>query len=167
LLVALLLSPSPARAGELIAGTFVHDIATPLTKSGQEHGIDLQIGWRGNRIEALRVIGAPSPHVYALVNTAGDTSFASAGISWRLGRKVYLRPGIGLAVHNGPDRDDATPDRIWFGSRILFAPELAAGIQLGDRVALEATWLHYSHAQLFSHQNPGIDDFGVRLSLGF
>ena len=168
LLVAPLLSfASPARAGELIAGAFVHDVHTPLTKSGQENGIDLQLGWRGGRIEALRFVGAPSPHVYALVNTNGDTSFASAGLSWRIGGRVYLRPGIGLAIHNGPDRDDATADRIWFGSRVLFAPELAAGVRLRDRVAIEAAWLHYSHAQLFGHQNPGIDNFGVRLNFGF
>ena len=50
------------------------------------------------------------------------------------------------------------------GSRILFAPELGVGYQLSERMSLEATWVHLSHGQLFSRQNPGMDSLGVRLS---
>jgi len=162
-----ILAATPANAGEIFGGVYVHDVDTPLTASGQENGIDLNLGWRGGRIDALRFIGAPSPHVYVLVNTAGNMSFASGGISWQIGKKYYLRPGIGVAIHNGPDREDVTPQRIWFGSRILFAPELAAGVRLNDRFAIEASWLHFSHAQIFGRQNPGIDNFGVRAGYRF
>jgi hypothetical protein len=157
------LSAAPAAAGEIFAGVYAHNVATPLTATEREGGADFQLGWRGGRIEALRALGAPSPHIYALVNSDGDTNFASAGISWRWGGRVYLRPGIGLAIHDGPSRSEATADRIWFGSRILFAPEISAGVRLSDRVAVEASWLHFSHAQLFGRQNPGSDQFGVRV----
>jgi lipid A 3-O-deacylase len=157
------LCAAPAAAGEIFAGVYAHNVETPLTARGAENGADLQLGWRGGRIEALRALGAPSPHVYALVNTAGDTNFASVGISWRWGRRLYLRPGIGIAIHDGPSRSEATADRVWFGSRILFAPELGAGVRLSDRIAIEASWVHFSHAQLFGRQNPGSDQFGLRL----
>jgi len=163
-LVVLVACAAPAQAGEIFAGVYAHNVETPLTARGAEDGVDLQLGWRGERIAALRMLGAPSPHVYALANTNGDTSFASAGLSWRLGGRLYLRPGIGLAVHNGPSRSEATPDRVWFGSKLLFAPELGAGIQLGPKIALEASWVHFSHAQLFGRQNPGSDQLGVRLN---
>jgi hypothetical protein len=153
----------PAAAGEIFAGVYAHNVETPLTTAG-EGGADFQLGWRGGRIEALRALGAPSPHVYALVNSDGDTSFASLGISWRWGDRVYLRPGIGIAIHDGPSRSEATADRVWFGSQVLFAPEISAGARLGERIAIEASWIHFSHAQLFGRQNPGSDQFGVRLN---
>jgi lipid A 3-O-deacylase len=154
----------PASAGEVFGGAFVHDVATPLNKAGQEHGIDIHAGWRGERIAALALIGRPSPHLYAAINTAGDTNFAVAGLGWKLGSRVYIRPGIGLAIHDGPNYADGTPQRIWFGSRILFAPEVSIGTRLSERMSLEASWVHFSHAQIFGHQNPGTDSFGVRLN---
>lgn len=159
-----LIAPAPAAAGELFGGAFVHDIDTPFSLSGQERGLDLHLGWRGGRIEALRFAGRPRPHAYASVNSSGDTSFASAGLSWKVGGRLYLRPGIGVAVHNGPGRGDADPERIRFGSRILFAPEVAAGLQLSKRLSAEAAWVHFSHAQLLGAHNPGTDSFGIRLN---
>ena len=51
-----------------------------------------------------------------------------------------------------------------FGSRILFEPEIGIGYQVSERVAVEAAWVHVSHAQLLSRQNPGMDSIGIRLS---
>ena len=51
-----------------------------------------------------------------------------------------------------------------FGSRVLFAPELGVGYQASERVAIEASWVHISNAQLLSRQNPGMDSVGIRLS---
>ena len=39
------------------------------------------------------------------------------------------------------------------------------GARVNDRLSLEASWVHMSHATLFSHENPGIDNLGVRLNL--
>lgn len=129
--------------------------------------MDLHLGWRGDPMRALKVIGSPAPHVYVIANTAGNTNFAVAGIDWKIGGKVYVRPGIGLAVHDGPRRGHASPDRIDFGSRVLFAPELGLGMQTGKRSSLELSWVHFSHAQLFGRQNPGSDSFGVRLNFRY
>lgn len=157
----------PAAAGELFGGAFVHDVDTPFSMSGQERGLDLHLGWRGGRIEALRFAGRPRPHLYAAVNASGDTSFAAAGLSWKVGGRLYLRPGFGIAVHDGIGRDDADRERIYFGSRILFAPEVAAGFQLSERLSAEASWVHFSHAQLLAPHNPGTDSFGIRLNFRY
>jgi lipid A 3-O-deacylase len=166
LLLPLALASSPSLAGEIFGGIYAHDVPTPLTKSGIERGAEIHFGVRGARIEALRAIGAPSPHLYGALTTAAGANYAVAGVSWRIGGQVYFRPGIGLAVHDGPV-NRRLPGRIDFGSRILFAPEVAAGVQLTERASAELSWVHLSHAQLFSPHNPGMDSFGVRVNYRF
>ena len=163
----LALAATPAAAQEIFGGVYAHDVKTGLTKSGIEEGVNLQVGWRGERIGALRAIGSPSPYAFASINSEGNTHFAAAGISWKFGDKVYVRPGIGLAVHTGPGRVVPGDDRIDFGSRILFEPEIGLGVQVNPRLSVEASWVHLSHATLFSGQNPGLDTIGVRLNYRF
>ena len=165
--LALAAAASPAGADEIFGGLYAHDVDTGLTKSGFEQGVDLELGWRGERIGALRFIGRPRPHAFVSLNSAGDTHFAAAGIDWKIGGAVYVRPGIGLAVHSGSDDRFQRTDRIAFGSRILFAPEIGLGLRANDRLSVEASWVHLSHAQLFSRQNPGIDTIGIRLNYRF
>jgi len=162
---ALALAAAPAQAGEIFGGVLVHDVDTGLTKSGIEEGVDLEVGWRGEKMRFLP--GGPQPHAFVSLNSGGNTHFASAGISWKIGKTVYLRPGVGLAVHTGPGRVVPGDDRIDFGARILFAPEIGLGVQLGERASVEASWVHLSHGQLFSPQNPGLDTIGVRLNYRF
>jgi hypothetical protein len=157
----------PALADEVFGGVYSHDVKTGLTKSGFERGADFQLGWRGGRIEALRAVGAPSPHVFGSLNSTGATHYAAAGISWKIGRSFYGRPGVGLAVHSGPGRVVPGDGRIDFGSRILFALEMGLGAQLNEQLSVEASIVHLSHGQLFSPQNPGLDNIGVRLNYRF
>ena len=78
----------------------------------------------------------------------------------------YVRPGIGLAVHTGSSAnfDNRFNDKIEFGSRILFEPELGVGARINDRMTIEASWVHLSHATFLGGQNPGIDNIGARLN---
>jgi lipid A 3-O-deacylase len=154
---------APAQAGEVFGGVYVHDVDTPLTKSGIEHGADLQLGYRGGRIGHTPL----QPYLFGALNTAGDTSYAAIGLSAKFGDRIYVRPGIGIAIHNGSAKkfQDLTNDKIDFGSRVLFEPEIGLGVRVTGRASVEASWVHMSHAQLFGHQNPGIDNFGVRLNL--
>ncbi len=153
----------PAEAGEVFGGIFVHDVDTFLTHSGVEGGMDLQLGYRWDPLMAGK---GPQPYVFAAVNSSGETHYAAAGLSFKFGDKVYVRPGLGIAVHTGSagDFDHFGHDHIDFGSRILFEPELGLGFRIGDRATIEASWVHLSHAQILSRQNPGIDNFGVRLN---
>jgi hypothetical protein len=159
----LLAVPVPATAGELFGGLYVHDVDTPITASGVEGGADIQLGWRGGNIGRTPL----QPYIFGALNTAGKTSYAAAGLSAKFGKRIYVRPGLGIAIHNGSasNVNDPTNHRIEFGSRVLFEPELGIGAELNDRLSLEASWVHMSHAQLFGRQNPGIDNFGVRLNL--
>ena len=156
--------PSQAGAGELFGGLYKHDVSTPLNLSGNvEQGMDVQLGYRGGRIGHTPL----EPYAFGALNTAGDTSYAAAGLSARFGKSIYVRPGLGIAVHTGSAKDfeDPSNGKIDFGSRVLFEPELGVGAQVNGRLSVEASWVHMSHAQLFGHQNPGIDNIGFRMNL--
>jgi hypothetical protein len=155
-----LAAATPAQAGELFGGLYVHDVDTPLTKSGIEGGMDVQLGYRWDRIGRTPL----QPYAFAAANTAGETHYAALGLSAKFGDRVFVRPGLGIAVHTGSDDKFNRTDKIAFGSRVLFEPELGGGMRLSDRATLEASWVHMSHAQLFGRQNPGIDNIGARLS---
>lgn len=157
----LALAPVAADANELFAGAFVHDVESPLTKSGIEGGVDLQLGWRGERIA-----GSPfQPYLFGSFHSEGQSHFVAAGISARFGDRFFIRPGIGIALHGGAADEFQRTDRIAFGSRILFEPELGIGARLSERLSIEASIVHLSHGRLFSAQNPGMDSIGARLTV--
>lgn len=168
LVLAACLVASPAAAQEVFIGLADHGVETPFTFDTEEGGADLQAGYRFAPIDGLSAIGKPAPYVIASVNTKGDTSFVGAGLAWTIGKgPVYLRPGVGLVVHDGPDRrvDSTGTFRTELGSRVLFEPELGLGVRVSPRVSIEANWSHISHARLFNaEQNPGIDMIGLRLN---
>ena len=162
---ALAFTASPACAGELFGGIYKHAVDTPFSlEGGREQGVDFQLGYRGGRL--FPGLGL-QPYVFGALNSAGDTSYAAAGVSWKFGDKLFIRPGLGLAIHNGSADKFDRPDRIALGSRILFEPELGIGVRVAPRLTLEASWAHMSHATLFGRQNPGIDNIGARVSVGF
>lgn len=160
------LTAAPALADELYLGVSEHAIDTPLSLATFENGQDLQLGYRTAPIEGLGAIGRPSAYLHGQVSLDGETSFAAVGLSWKIGNKVYLRPGIGLAIHTDKISEfRANGERIDLGSRVLFEPELAVGVKLNEKLAAELSWVHVSHATLFSGQNPGMDFIGARLVL--
>jgi lipid A 3-O-deacylase len=159
--IPLILASAPAQARELFGGVFVHDVRLPTDKSGIEGGLDLQVGYRGGRI-ALTPL---QPYIFGALNTAGQTSYAAVGLSAKFGHSIYIRPGLGVAIHNGSAGKFFRTDKIAFGSRVLFEPEIGVGTRINDRLSIEASWVHMSHAQLFGRENPGIDNLGLRLNL--
>lgn len=154
--------PTAASANELFGGVHAHGVKTPFSlEADREDGIDFSLGVRGNRIA-----GTPlQPHLFAQVNSNGGTNFLAAGLSAKFGERFYIRPGVGVAIHDGSASKVDRPDRLALGSRVLFEPELAVGAAINDRWSVEASWVHLSHAQLFSSQNPGIDNIGVRVNV--
>lgn len=155
--------PLPAHASELFGGLYVHDIDSPLTKSGIENGMDVQLGYRWDRIGKTPI----QPYVLGALNTSGETHYVAAGLSVKFGDRLYIRPGLGIAVHSGDNRDfeDPSDDDIEFGSSVLFAPEVGIGFAINDRASIEASLIHLSHGQIFGGQNPGIDNVGIRFNL--
>lgn len=156
--------PVPAAAREVFAGVTTSDIDVSIDVD--EGGTDLQLGYRTAPVAALRLIGRPSVQIFGSVNVAADTSFVAAGLSWKLTRgPVFVRPGLGMAVHDGPSRRvRAGGTRTDLGSRILFTPEIGLGLFLSPRWSIEASWTRLSHAQIFGDHNPGIDKIGLRLT---
>jgi lipid A 3-O-deacylase len=158
-----ILIPTAAQAGELFAGLHVHDVKTPLDKSGIESGVDFSAGYRGGRMFGTFL----QPYVFGALNSDGNTNYAAAGVSARfgLGHGWYVRPGVGLAIHDGSAGKFYRTDKIAFGSRVLFEPELGIGTKVGHNLSVEASWVHMSHAQLEGRENPGIDNLGFRVNL--
>ena len=157
----LMLSSVPSHAGELFGGIYAHDVKLPTDLSGIERGADFQVGYRGGGIAHTPL----QPYIFGALNSAGQTSYAAVGLSAKFGHSIYIRPGLGLAIHNGSAGKFFDPNKIAFGSRVLFEPEIAVGTRINDRLSIEASWIHMSHAQLFGGENPGIDNLGLRLNL--
>jgi hypothetical protein len=105
--------------------------------------------------------------MFGALNSAGNTSYAAVGLSAKFGGPIYVRPGLGVAIHTGSASNFENPfnDKIEFGSRVLFEPEIGVGVQVAPRITAEASWVHLSHAQLFGKQNPGIDNIGLRVNV--
>ncbi|KRB82733.1 hypothetical protein ASE00_11930 [Sphingomonas sp. Root710] len=154
-------APAPAAADQLWIGGYRHDVT--LAQEKFEGGQDIKAGWIGERFDGLRKIGRPAPHLLFSKSLDGGTNYLAAGLNWTWGGRLYLRPGIGLAVNDGPRRAYRKGKRVDLGSPVTFEPELAAGWRLNTRVAIEASWVHLSHATIFSRQNRGMDSMGVRL----
>src|SRR5207237_7928734 len=100
-----------------------------LDLSGQEHGAELELGYRSARMGGLAFLGRPSFYVRGALAASGGTDFVSAGLSWRLGHgRIYAQPALGIAVQTGKmPVFDAQGTRTDLGSRIVFEPELAIG----------------------------------------
>ena len=156
-----------SHAGELYGGIYAHGVDTPFTLETEEGGADLQLG---HRFDPVAPVFDIEPYVFGSINSEdGGTDFVGAGVSRKfdLGA-VYLRPGVGLVVHNALSRrvSPTTGLRTDLGSRVLFSPEIAIGAQVTPHVSVEASWVHISNARLFDRdQNPGIDMIGLRANL--
>lgn len=161
LVLSSLMAATTARADDIWIGIYQHDVTIAQTQF--EAGQDIKAGWIGDPIEGLRAIGNPSPHLLLSKSLNGQADYAAVGISWTLGSKFYARPGIGVAINNGPHRAYRDGQRVDLGSPITFEPELAVGWRINERYRIEASWVHLSHATLFSQQNRGMDSMGLRL----
>jgi hypothetical protein len=156
----------PAQADELFGGLYVHDVKLPTDLSGIETGADVMLGYRGKRIGHLWKAEL-APYGFVAINTAGNTNYGAIGLDAKfpLGGHFYFRPGIGIAIQTGSAGHFFRTDKIAFGSRVLFEPEIGLGAQVSKRLSVEASWVHMSHAQLRGRENPGIDNLGIRLNL--
>lgn len=103
-----MIATGPAHASDIFGGVLAHDVDSPLTLGGREDGADFQIGWRGERIRGLSFVGAPSPYVFGSVHSGGDTHFAAVGLSWKIGGRLFVRPGIGSPSIRGETMESPT-----------------------------------------------------------
>lgn len=170
-IAALLWSTAPAYAWaqEAWVGLFGHDVPVGVATCCFERGADIQAGLRSGPLATVPRFGELRVYALGSANTAGGVPFAAAGAAWRWSiAGFYVQPGLGAAVQFGSDaKYQVRPDRLYLGSRVLFEPELSVGWRAGRRWAIEAAYLHLSHAQLAGRQNPGLDDVGIRAVYAF
>ena len=181
---------APAHAGEVFVGLFEHDVlfigdALGVGAAGVEDGVDLHLGYRTEKLQSLSFLGRPEAYAFVSLNSENTSNFGGVGLGWTvpLGSRFYLQPGLGLVYTDGEDElpdfrePGITPaeaqrraalrnERIEFGSKILFEPELAIGYRFTDRIAAELAWVHISNGHILgdSDQNDGMDDVGVRVT---
>lgn len=162
------------------------DLPPGQVYEGQEENgtVDVELLYRSKPIAILL---KPRLTAKLQINTDGRTSFGSLGAEWRqhvFHGRVYGQIGIGLTLIDGyrftpdPFEPGLSPGeaqrrysiylrRTSFGSQVLFNPNASIGVHLDKRWSVEVVWEHYSHRRLFSEQNPGIDNVGVRLVRSF
>lgn len=180
---AVAFAAGPAAAGEAFAGLYAHDVDDGISYGKFEHGAQIVAGARTAALDELAFIGRPRVHLLVGANTAGGVDYLASGLAWRFGlsRRIYLQPGIGLAIHgsrvafpspnetgiSAAERAKRLRDfqaKLDLGSRVLFEPELSLGWKATERMSVELSWIHLSHARLAGHYNPGVADVGLRLS---
>jgi lipid A 3-O-deacylase len=166
LAAGLALGAGAASAGEVFVGAYAHDVHV-VAISGFEHGAEISAGYRTDPLQGLGVIWHPSVFGFGAVNTAGGVDYTAAGLSWKIGDRFFLRPGIGVAVHDGRVGKFQVGNELNLGSRVLAELELGAGYRFTPSTSIEASLVHLSHGQLAGRQNPGLDDLGLRLTHRF
>ena len=125
---------------------------------------------------AMRIIGAPRPHIGVSVATDSDaTSYLYAGLEWKLSlaRRLFVTAAGGGAVHNGETETfDPVADASRFsnttflGCRGLFRIGAGVGYDLSDRLSASVSWSHISNAGLCD-DNEGLDTLGLRFGRRF
>jgi lipid A 3-O-deacylase len=168
LAVAAVASPSPAQ--EVFVGPAAHDVNVGLGPCCREHGTDVQFGVRGPPMGHW-LGGEMRAYLLGSRDTSDGLDFGAVGLLLRYyssGHRFYVQPGLGAAFTDGSSlRFQATPDRLYLGSRVLFEPEVHFGWQMSERMALEAGLTHLSHARIAGRQNPGTNMVGVRFVYRF
>jgi lipid A 3-O-deacylase len=157
-----------ASGWELRLGASAHDI------SGPEEG---SVGVRGEVLsprllpvaDPVASLFVPRVHLGGSVNTAGDTSFAYAGLTWTfdITPRVFVEGSLGGAVHDGnTSRVMLVPHESALGCSPLFREAAAVGYRIDAHWSVMASIEHLSNAGLCS-QNRGLTNVGLQLGYAF
>jgi lipid A 3-O-deacylase len=171
--------PSAAKADiidEVSVGGFSHDISD-IGHGKESSSADIQIEVDTTRPPLLRVLGAPRVNAFVVLNSAGRTNSAGAGLVWdhRLFGQLYGSLDLGLAVNDGvtgarlgPGGDFNRQHRLLLGSRLLFREAFGLEWRFARRWAIGAEFVHQSTGQIVSHgANEGINDAGLKVAYRF
>jgi len=124
----------------------------------------------------LSLVLGPRPMLTASVNTAGDTSYAGAGLLWNFdfAEKWSFEPSLAYVFHDGtnnspfPQGDPRgaafAEENVLLGSDDLFRIGLAVNRDFGENWGLQLQYDHLSHGQILgSGRNQGLDNLGIRI----
>jgi len=118
----------------------------------------------------------PRPILTGSWNTAGKTSYAGAGLLWRLefADGWSFEPSLAYVLHDGTNENpypqgdpvgaDFAEHNVLLGSEDLFRTGLALNRDLGDNWGLQLQYDHLSHGQILGNgRNQGLDNIGLRV----
>lgn len=179
---AMILAPA-ANAGvdEVHVGVVAHNICViNCDNANKEDGPNVEFQVSFDSPAFLDWAWSPQPYLMASINTAGDTSFAGAGLEWRwnFADKWALEPGFGLVMHDGENDNpfaNGTPEALAFseehvllGSEVLFRTSLGLTYDFDGPWETQLFYEHLSHGQILATgRNQGLDEFGVRFGYQF
>lgn len=135
-----------------------------------EDGAQVNIEARFRSPDIFKYIFDPRPTVGISANTAGDTSFAYAGLTWGgfVWKGLFIEGFFGMAVHDGwLNSDDVKPDRRLMGSRVTFREAIEVGYRFLENHSISFVLDHYSNAGWIAERNQGNDDLGFRYGYKF
>lgn len=176
LLALLMLAACPLRAGdiglrdtapagpirELRLGLGAHDPWSPESGTADLRG-EILFAKPGLMAESSLI---PRLHIGGVLNTAGKTSHAYAGVTWAFDvtQKVFVEASLGGALHNGEAA--ARPGRSALGCPTLFREALGIGYRIDQRWSVIGTLEHLSNSGL-CRKNRGLTNLGVMLGYQF
>lgn len=155
---SLALAASPCALAEARTGVMQHNSAVlgDHANAGKEGGpnIELELS-SGRRVSPFAVVSA---------NTDGGTSFAAAGLEYTAGGELFVRPGVGLALHDG--NINGPPGTLKLGARALFYARLDVGLTVTDYTALALRIEHLSNGHILGDgPNNGLDTVGISFAV--
>ena len=153
---------------ELNFGLHYHDAA--VFGNREEDGVAISAEAIFRTWAFLDDIGAPRPTLGAYLNTAGDTSYAYAGVTWSFEEVIlddaFINLFLGLTIHNGGLTRFGGQSGKEFGSRIIFREAVELGYRFGGRHGVSFLVDHISNANT-SGNNEGLDSVAIRYGYRF
>ena len=73
---------APAAAQEAFVGVLAHEVETPLTFAVEEEGVDVELGYRFGRQEALDFLGKPQPYLGWRGGSRRGRSMSARASAW-------------------------------------------------------------------------------------
>ena len=139
---------------EIRSGSMAHNTAIlgDVVTSGREQGPDLTLEASNGLLFADLTL-----------NTQSGTSFVAAGLEQTFGDAWFIRPAVGLAIHDG--KLDGQRNDLKLGSRVLIYARLDVGYDFGSwNFAFRAE--HLSNGP-FGGPNNGLDNYGIVIARAF
>lgn len=147
---------------ELRLGILAHDPGGPETGSA-DLAADLLIAVPGSKHWAM-----PRLQLGGILNLAGRTNIAHAGLNWQfpVTPSVFIETGLGLAAHDGASGRAGATGQSAMGCRFAFRETLGLGYRLGGGWNVIASIEHLSNGGLCA-RNRGLTHAGLRMGIVF
>jgi lipid A 3-O-deacylase len=179
---AMMLAPAAqASVDEVHVGVMAHNICViNCDNADKEDGPNVEFQVSFDSPAFLEWAFSPQPYLMASVNTAGNTSFAAAGLEWRwdFAENWALEPGFGIAVHDGEsnnpfangtqEAEAFSQEHVLLGNDVLFRTSLGLTYDFEGPWEAQLFYEHLSHGQILATgRNQGLDEAGIRFGYQF